>query len=76
MVFVPYLLTYFVLVSIARSILGGENEHIAFLWSQALELQGEVQKAFVHAVVYESLDPLVSSSQIQAFILNYYSTSQ
>jgi len=39
--------------------MGGENEHIAFLSSQALELQGEVTKAFLHAVIYKSLDPLV-----------------
>lgn len=44
---------------LAKSKLGGENEHIAFLSSKALELQGEVTKAFLHAVIYKSLDPLV-----------------
>lgn len=44
---------------LAKSKMGGENEHIAFLSSKALELQGEVKKAFLHAVIYQSLDPLV-----------------
>ena len=44
---------------LAKSKAGGENEHIAFLSSKALELQGEVKKAFLHAVIYQSLDPLV-----------------
>jgi len=44
---------------LAKSKLGSDNEHIAFLSSQALELQGEVQKAFMHAVIYKSLDPRV-----------------
>ncbi|XP_020604481.1 uncharacterized protein LOC110043369 isoform X1 [Orbicella faveolata] len=44
----------------AKSKLGSDNEHIAFLSSQALELQGEVQKAFMHAVIYKSLDPRIS----------------
>ena len=39
--------------------MGGETEHMAFLWSQALELQGEVQSAFVQAILYKSLDPKV-----------------
>ena len=39
--------------------MGGDNEHTAFLSSQALELQGEVQKAFVHAIMYKYLDPQV-----------------
>ena len=39
--------------------MGGDNEHIAFLSSQALELQGEVQKAFVFAIIYKYLDPQV-----------------
>lgn len=43
----------------AREIIGGENEHIAFLWSHALELQGQVLKAFVNSVIYKFLDPEV-----------------
>ena len=39
--------------------MGGDYEHISFLYSQALELQGEVQKAFLHALIYKSLDPQV-----------------
>ncbi|KAJ7378343.1 hypothetical protein OS493_023597 [Desmophyllum pertusum] len=30
---------------------------MAFLWLRALELQGEVQEAFTHAVIYKVLDP-------------------
>ena len=37
----------------------GDSEHIAFLSSQAQEHQGEVQKAFVHAILYKYLDPQV-----------------
>jgi len=46
--------------SVAKSKMGGDYEHISFLYSQALELQGEVQKAFLHALIYKSLDPQMS----------------
>ena len=39
--------------------ISGGNEHIAFLRLRALELQGEVQEAFMHAVIYKALDPEV-----------------
>lgn len=45
---------------LAVRMIGGADEHLAFLIFRALELQGEVQKAFGHAVVYEALDPEVS----------------
>ncbi|KAJ7378375.1 hypothetical protein OS493_023630 [Desmophyllum pertusum] len=41
----------------AESKIGGENEYIAFLWLRALELQGEVQAAFVQAIIFKALDP-------------------
>ncbi|XP_022780315.1 probable helicase with zinc finger domain isoform X1 [Stylophora pistillata] len=40
-----------------REIIGGENEHITFLGSHALESQGEVVKAFVNSIIYKFLDP-------------------
>jgi len=42
------------------TMIGGANEHIAFLLLRAFELQGEVQEAFGHAVMYKSLDPKVT----------------
>ncbi|KAJ7378398.1 hypothetical protein OS493_023654 [Desmophyllum pertusum] len=42
---------------VSKNIIGGVNEHMAFLWLRALELQGEVQEAFTHAVIYKVLDP-------------------
>lgn len=39
----------------------GGNEHVAFLRLRALELQGEVQEAFIHAIVFEALNPEVTS---------------
>ena len=41
--------------------MGGDYEHIAFLSSQALELQGEVTKAFLHALIPFWYVPLKSS---------------
>lgn len=49
---------------LAKSMLGGVDEHIAFLLMRALELQGEVEEAFGFAVVYRALDP-----QVKAFML-------
>ena len=49
----------FLLLFLAKSKLGHDNEHIAFLSSKALELEGEVQQAFLHAVIYKCLDPEV-----------------
>lgn len=49
----------FFAVFTAKNLVGAENEYMAFLWLRALELQGEVQEAFVHAVIYKALDPQV-----------------
>ena len=42
--------------------IGGADEHVAFLLLRALELQGEVLKAYRHAVIYETLDPEVTEN--------------
>ena len=42
--------------------IGGADEHVAFLLLRALELQGEVLKAYRYAVIYETLDPEVTES--------------
>lgn len=44
---------------LGENVISGGNEHIAFLRLRALELQGEVQEAFMHAVIYKALDPEV-----------------
>ena len=42
--------------------IGGADEHVAFLLLRALELQGEVLKAYGYAVIYDTLDPEVTES--------------
>ena len=41
--------------------IGKVTEYVAFLLFRALEMQGEVEEAFGHAVIYRALDPQVSS---------------
>ena len=43
-----------------ETLTGCGNEHVAFLRLRALELQGEVQEAFIHAIVFEALNPEVN----------------
>ena len=51
---------FYASLCLAMRMIGGANEHIHFLLLRALELQGEVQEAYGHAVVYKTLDPKVS----------------
>lgn len=44
---------------LARRMIGRVNEYIAFLLFRAFEMQGEVEEAFGHAVIYRALDPQV-----------------
>lgn len=53
-------LCYCVSLCLAKSIIGGTDEHIAFLLLRALELQGEIEEAFGFAVIYKALDPQVT----------------
>ena len=39
--------------------IGKETEYVAFLLFRAFEMQGEVEEAFGHAVIYRALDPQV-----------------
>ena len=41
--------------------IGRVTEHVAFLLFRAFEMQGEVEEAFGHAVIYRALDPQVLS---------------
>ena len=46
---------------LARRMIGRVTEHVAFLLFRAFEMQGEVEEAFGHAVIYRALDPQVLS---------------
>ena len=53
-------LTLFQLFTIlARRMIGRITEYVAFLLFRAFEMQGEVEEAFGHAVIYKALDPQV-----------------
>ena len=47
------------LIILVMDLLGGVNEHAAFLLMRAHEMQGEIQEAFCYAITYQSLDPEV-----------------
>ena len=49
--------------------IGGTDEHVAFLLLRALELQGEVLKAYLYAVIYKTLDPEVTESSCAMTVL-------
>ena len=46
---------------LARRKIGRVTEYVAFLLFRAFEMQGEVEEAFGHAVIYRALDPQVLS---------------